>query len=240
MLVASSKSSLFMKAVVSTTYGPPEVLQFREVEKPTPKDNEVLIKVYATTVNRTDAGLLRAEPFIARFFTGLIRPRHAIPGTEFAGKIEAVGKNVKSFQVGDAVFGLSGEKFGAHAEYLTMPEEGMLALMPANKTFEEIAPSTEGAHYALNDIRKAQVKSGQKVLINGATGAIGSAAVQFTKYFGAYVTAVCGTKNMELVKSLGADKVIDYTKEDFTKAAGSMILCLTLLAKAHLALVKNY
>jgi len=206
-----------MKAIVSTKYGPPDVLQLKEVEKPTSKDNEVLIKIYATTVNRTDCAILRAEPFISRFVTGLIRPKKTILGTEFAGKIEAVGKDVTSFKDGDKVFGFSGNDFGAHAEYMIMPEEGSLTTMPANMTYEEAAPSTEGAHYALSFIRKAKIQSGQRVLINGATGAIGSAAVQLVKYFGADVTAVCNTKNVALVKSLGADKVLDYTKEDFTK-----------------------
>ncbi len=206
-----------MKAIVYTKYGPPEVLQLKEVEKPTPKDNEVLIKIHATTVNRTDSALRKAEPFISRFVTGLIRPKKTILGTEFAGKIEAVGKDVTSFKVGDKVFGFSGTDFGAHAEYMIMPEEGSLTTMPANMTYEEAAPSTEGAHYALSFIRNANIQSGQRVLINGATGAIGSAAVQLVKYFGADVTAVCNIKNVALVKSLGADKVLDYTKEDFTK-----------------------
>ncbi|MBL7082674.1 MAG: NAD(P)-dependent alcohol dehydrogenase [Candidatus Aminicenantes bacterium] len=206
-----------MKAIVYTKYGPPDVLQLKEVEKPTAKDNEVLIKIHATTVNRTDCALRKAEPFISRFVTGLIRPKKTILGTEFAGKIEAVGKDITSFKVGDKVFGFSGKDFGAHAEYMIMPEEGSLTTMPANMTYEEAAPSTEGAHYALSFIRKANLQSGQRVLINGATGAIGSAAVQLVKYFGADVTAVCNTKNVALVKSLGADKVLDYTKEDFTK-----------------------
>ena len=206
-----------MKAVVCTKYGPPEVLELKEVEKPTPKDNEVLIKIYATTVNRTDCATLRAKPFFARLVTGIFKPNKPILGTEFAGIIEAVGKNVSSFKDGDKVFGFSGNDFGAHAEYMIMPEEGFLTTMPANMTYEEAAPSTEGAYYAHCFIRKANIQSGQRVLINGATGAIGSAAVQLVKYFGAYVTAVCNTKDFELVKSLGANKVIDYTKEDFTK-----------------------
>jgi len=206
-----------MKAIVWTKYGPPDVLQLKEVEKPSPKNNEVLIRVYATTVNRTDCGFLRAKPFIVRFFSGLIKPRRTSLGNEFAGKIEAVGKDVTSFKVGDKVFGYNDDDLGAHAEYMTTAEEGSLTTMPANMSYEEAAPSTEGAHYALSFIRKANIQSGQSILINGATGAIGSAALQLVKYFGADVTAVCNTKNVALVKSLGADEVIDYTKEDFTK-----------------------
>ncbi|MFC2033206.1 NAD(P)-dependent alcohol dehydrogenase [Chloroflexota bacterium] len=206
-----------MKAIVCEKYGPPEVLQFKEVAKPNPKDNEVLIQVYATTVNRTDCALRKAKPFFSRFITGLIRPKKTISGTEFAGEVEAVGKDVIFYKVGDKVFGFSGNDFGAHAEYMTMPEDGFLTTMPANMNYEEAAPSTEGAYYAHSFIRNANIQNGQKILINGATGAIGSAAVQLVKYFGADVTAVCSTKNVELVKSLGADKVLDYTKEDFTK-----------------------
>lgn len=206
-----------MKAVVFTRYGPPEVLQLNEVQKPTPKDTEVLIKVYATTVNRTDCGVLRGKPFIVRFFSGLTKPKNTILGNEFAGKIEAVGKNVKSFRVGEKVFGYNDENFGAQAQYLVLPQEGPLAIMPSGLTYEEAAPITEGAHYALNYLRKAQVQKGKKILIYGASGAIGTASVQLAKHFGAEITAVCTTKNVDLVKSLGADKVIDYTREDFTK-----------------------
>ena len=206
-----------MKAIVCKKYGPPEVLQLRDVAKPVPRDNEVLIKIHATTVNRTDCATRKAKPFFARLITGLIRPKKTILGTEFAGEIEAVGKDVTSFKVGDKVFGFSGNDFGAHAEYMTMPEDGFLTTMPENMTYEEAAPSTEGAYYAHSFIRIANIQSGQRILINGATGAIGSAAVQLIKYFGAEVTAVCNTKNVALMKSLGADKVLDYTKEDFTK-----------------------
>ncbi len=203
-----------MKAIVCTKYGSPDVLQLKEVEKPIPNDNEVLVKIHATTVNRTDCGILRAEPFITRFFTGIFKPKKLIPGTEFAGKIEAVGKNVSSCKVGDKVFGFDE---GSHAQYMTISEDKALTTIPRNITYEQAAASSEGAHYAYNIIKKVRLKSGQKVLVNGATGAIGSAAVQFLKYFGVNVTAVCNTKNIELVKSLGANKVIDYTKEDFTK-----------------------
>ena len=205
-----------MKAIVYTKYGPPDVLQLKEVEKPIPEDNEVLIKIHATTVNRTDSAIIRAKPFIARLFTGIFKPKKQVPGTEFAGKIEEIGKNVKSLKVGDKVFGFDDRGSGTHAQYVAVAEDKAITI-PGNITYEQAAASTEGAHYAYNIIKKINLKSGQKVLVNGATGAIGSAAVQLLKYFGVNVTAVCDTKNIELVKSLGANKVIDYTKEDFTK-----------------------
>jgi len=206
-----------VKAVIHTKYGPPEVLQLKEVEKPTPKDNEVLIKVYTTTMNRTDCGFRSAVYFISRFFSGLLKPKYQTLGCEFAGVIEEVGKDVTSFKIGEKVFGYNDTKFGAHAEYMTMAENEAIVTIPSDLSFEDAAPITEGAHYALCDIRAAKVKSGQNVMIYGATGAIGSAAVQLAKYFGAKVTAVCNTKNVELLKSLGADVVIDYQKQDFTK-----------------------
>ncbi|MES2288051.1 MAG: NAD(P)-dependent alcohol dehydrogenase [Bacteroidota bacterium] len=206
-----------MKAIVYTTYGPPEVAKLMEVDKPIPKDNEVLIKVYASTVNRTDSGFRGANYFISRFWTGLLRPKYQILGCEFAGVIEEIGKSVTTFKQGDKVFGFNDKTCGGHGEYLTIAETDALTTMPANSSYDESAPICEGAHYALCDIRAAKVKNGQNVLVNGATGAIGSAAVQLLKHFGAKVTAVCDTKNMALVRSLGADKVFDYTKEDFTK-----------------------
>ncbi len=206
-----------MKAIVYTKYGPPDVLQLTEMEKPVPKDNEVLIKIYVATVNRTDCGFLRAAPFIVRFFSGLMKPKNTILGNEFAGQIETVGKDVTSFSVSDKVFGFNDINFGAHAEYMVMPEEAALATMPEHMSYEEALPGLEGSHYALNDIRAAHIQKGQRVLIYGATGAIGSAAVQLVKHIGADVIAVCGTKNVALVKSLGADKVVDYEKVDFTK-----------------------
>ena len=203
--------------MVYRKYGPPEVVQLSEVEKPVPKDNEVLIKIQATTVNRTDCGFRSAEYFIVRFFSGLFVPKNKTLGNEFAGQIELVGKDVISFKPGDKVFGYNDKKFGAHAEYMVMAENDSLTTMPGNISYEEAAAITEGAHYALCDIRAAKIKAGQNYLINGATGGIGSAAVQLAKYFGAEVTAVCSTNNVDLVKSLGADEVIDYTREDFTK-----------------------
>jgi NADPH:quinone reductase-like Zn-dependent oxidoreductase len=206
-----------MRAAVHASYGPPEVVRIAEVAKPKPKDNELLVKVQATAVNRTDCGFRAGRPFFVRLLTGLPRPRVRILGTEFAGEVEAVGGGVASFKVGDRVFGFKGLPFGAHAEYLTIPEDGFVATMPVGLGFEELAPSTEGSHYALAMIRKAKVRSGQDVLVNGATGAIGSAAVQLLKHLGVNVTAVCGTQHLELVRGLGADRVIDYTARDFTR-----------------------
>jgi NADPH:quinone reductase-like Zn-dependent oxidoreductase len=205
-----------MKAAVQTRYGPPEVVRISEVEKPTIKDDEVLVKVQATTVNRTDCACRAARPFFMRFFTGLTRPRATVLGNEFAGVVDAVGSAVTSFKVGDQVFGYNEGPFGAHAEYMSIPQAGSLATMPANVTYEQAAASTEGSHYALSHIRAAKIQSGQDVLVYGATGAIGSAAVQLLKSLGANVTAVCDTDNVELVRGLGADRVIDYTVEDFT------------------------
>ena len=205
-----------MKAIIYTKYGSPDVLQLKEVKKPTPQDNEVLIRVQATTVNRTDCATIRAKPFFMRIITGLFKPKKQIPGTEFAGKIEAVGKSVSSLKVGDRVFGFDDQGSGSHAQYMTIKEDKVI-IIPDKISYEQAAASSEGAHYAYNFINKVDLKKGQSVLVNGATGAIGSATVQLLKYFDVNVTAVCATKNIELVKSLGADRVIDYTKEDFTK-----------------------
>ena len=206
-----------MKAIVYTKYGPPEVLHLKEVDKPTPLDNEVLIKIHATTVNRTDCGFRKAEYFIIRFFGGFFRPKRNILGSELAGEIEAIGKDVKTFKPGDQVFGLSTYKFGTHAEYICMSEKASIAIKPINMSYEEAAAVCDGAFLAINYIRKIDFKNSPKILINGASGSIGSACVQLAKYFGAEITAVCNTKNLELVKSLGAGEVIDYTKENFTK-----------------------
>ena len=206
-----------MRAIVYSKYGPPEVATLMEVPKPLPKDNEVLVKVYSSTVNRTDSGFRSAEYFISRFWTGLFRPKYQILGCEFAGIIEEIGQNVTTFNKGDKVFGFNDKTCGGHGEYLTIAETDAVINMPENLSFEEAAPLTEGAHYALVDIRAAKVERGQNVLVYGATGAIGSAAVQLLKHFGAIVTAVCNTKNVELLKTLGAETVIDYQTQDFTK-----------------------
>lgn len=223
---------------MNTQYGPPEVVALREVEKPVPKDNEVLIKVYATTVNRTDCGFRSAEYIVSRFFSGLFKPKNKTLGNEFAGVVEAIGKDVTLFAIGDRVFGYNDKTFGAHAEYMTIGENEAITTMPSNVTYEDAAPITEGGHYALCDIRAAKVTVGHNVLIYGATGSIGSAAVQLAKYFGATVTAVCNTKNVELVKSLGADTVIDYTAQDFTKIGQTFDLVFDAVGKSSFGACK--
>ena len=206
-----------MKAAIYNKYGPPEVVSIVDAEKPIPKSNEVLVKVYAATVNRTDCGFRSAEYFISRLFSGLFKPKFGILGNEFAGIIEEVGKDVTLFKTGDRVFGYNDIKFGAHAEYMTIAESDAITTIPDSVTFEQAAPITEGAHYALCDIRAAKVKNGDDGMVYGASGGIGSAAVQLLKCFGAKVTAVCNTENVVVVKSLGADRVLDYKTEDFTK-----------------------
>lgn len=198
-----------MKAIVYTEYGSPDVLQLKDVKKTTPKDNEVLIKIHATTVNRTDCGFRQPEYFIVRLVGGLFKPRKTILGSELAGVVESVGKDVKSFKPGDEVFGLSAYNFGAHAEYICIPEKGSIAIKPSNVSFEDAAAVCDGLFLALNYIRKIDFSKNPSILINGASGSIGSAGLQLAKYYGAHVTAVCATKNISLMKSLGADEVID-------------------------------
>jgi len=204
-----------MRAAVYERYGGPDVQRIEDVERPVPKEDEILVKIHATTVNRTDCGLRAAKPFITRFFTGLLRPKRKILGMEVAGEVEAVGAAVTEFEVGDQVFGVKG--FGAHAEFVCIRESAPLTQMPAEMSFEEAAAVCDGACTALSCLRKAELRKGRSILVYGATGSIGTAAVQLTKHFGARVTAVCNTKNVELVRSLGADEVIDYLQEDFTK-----------------------
>jgi NADPH:quinone reductase-like Zn-dependent oxidoreductase len=213
-----NKEETQMKAIVHTKYGPPDVLQFKEVEKPTPQDNEVLVQVHAASVTYSNLMLVRGEPFVGRLYFGLLKPKLKIPGSDIAGRVEAVGRNVKQFRPGDEVFGdLSNCGRGGYAEYVCAPEN-VLAMKPAKISFEEAAAVPEAALVALQALRdKGQIKAGQKVLIYGASGGIGTFAVQIAKYFGAEVTGVCGTRNLDMVRSIGADHVIDYTQEDFVK-----------------------
>ena len=204
-----------MRAVVHDRYGSPDVLRLADVERPLPKEDEVLVRIHATTVNRTDCGVRAAKPFVSRFFAGLLRPKGRVRGMELAGVVEAVGSAVTEFAVGDHVFGIKGG--GAHAEYVCVRDSAPLAHKPANMTFEEAAAVCDGAALALECLRKADVRKGRSVLVYGASGSVGTAGVQLARYLDADVTAVCNTKNLELVRSLGADRVIDYTREDFTK-----------------------
>jgi NADPH:quinone reductase-like Zn-dependent oxidoreductase len=242
-----------MKAIVCTKYGPPEVLRLKEVKKPIPRNNEILIKVHATPVNFGDALVRDFEavsprkfhmPFLfwlmGKFYFGFRKPKISILGSEFAGEVEAVGKDVKRFSPGDPVFGYRGPRMGAYAEYLCMPEDGVAALKPANMTFEEASAVPYGAIMALNVLRKARLQPGQKILVNGASGGIGPAVVQLAKsHFGAIVTGVCSTPRLEYVRSLGAEKVIDYTQEDFADSGETYDCIVDILGKSSPARCKR-
>ena len=210
-----------MKAVVQDRYGRPEVLRIEEVERPVPKDGEILIRVRASTVTQTDTHARRADLFLWRFVLGLRRPRARTLGVELAGEVEAVGAAVSEFKVGDEVFGSPSTFFGAHAEYVCVPETGPIAHKPAGTSFEEAAAVCDGAMQALSTLRLADAKDGRRIVVYGASGSLGTAAVQLAKHFGAHVTAVCSTKKVELVRSLGADEVVDYLRQDFTKSGQS-------------------
>jgi NADPH:quinone reductase-like Zn-dependent oxidoreductase len=205
-----------MRAVVHDRYGTPDVLRVEEIQRPVPKEDEVLIKVRATTVSRTDCHLRRADPFVWRLFAGVLRPRIRILGSEFAGEVEAVGDGVIRFKVGDRIFGTSG-RFGTHAEFICVCESARIAHIPSGMSFEDAAAICDGALKALTSLQAVQVQNKQRVVVYGASGAIGTASVQLAQHFGAHVTAVCNTKNVDLVRSLGADEVVDYTREDFTR-----------------------
>jgi NADPH:quinone reductase-like Zn-dependent oxidoreductase len=241
-----------MKAVVYTEYGPPDVLRLTEVDRPTWKDNEILIRVHATSVNIGDIWARNFKEISpskftmplplwlpARMYFGFTKPKINILGSEFAGQVEAIGREVKRFKKGDQVFGYRGQRMGANAEYLCMPEDGLVGIKPGNMTYEEAATVPYGALTALSLLRKGNIQPGQKVLIHGASGSIGSAAVQLAKYYGAYVTGVCSTPRLDFVKALGADHVIDYTREDFTQSGETYDLIFDILGKSSFSRCQN-
>ncbi len=233
-----------MKAIICTKYGPPEVLQIKEVEKPKIKDDEVLIKIHATTVTAGDVKLRSSDfPFMywlpSRLMFGLTKPKNKISGCELAGEIVKVGKNVRNFKIGDQVFGYSGFTFGANAEYISLHEEGVLAKKPINMSFEQAAAVPVGALTALHFLRRSIIQNGQKVLIYGASGSVGTYAIQLAKYFGTEVTALCSTSNLELVRALGANEVIDYTNEDLAKSKKTYDIIFDTVGKSSFSNCKR-
>jgi NADPH:quinone reductase-like Zn-dependent oxidoreductase len=229
-----------VKAAVSTRYGPPEVVAISEVATPVPKDDELLVKVHATTVNRTDCHYRSGRPWIMRpLLSGLRRPKATTLGNEFAGQVVATGAGVASFRIGDRVFGYTEGPYGAHAEYLVIGETGLVAAMPEALDYVHVAPATEGAHYALSHIQRASIASGQRILVYGATGAIGSAAIQLLKSMDTWVTAVCATPHLELASKLGADEVIDYTAGGFSRDGGDYDVVFDAVGKASFGRCKR-
>ncbi|MCL4168230.1 UNVERIFIED_CONTAM: hypothetical protein GTU68_031439 [Idotea baltica] len=228
-----------MKALVRDSYGAPSVIRLTEVDLPVPKDDEIRVRIHATTVNRTDVGVLTGLPYVFRLFIGVFKPKRRILGTDFAGEVEAVGKRVSDFKMGDRVWGLSDEGLESNAEYMCIGEEKAVARIPEGFSFEEAVACAEGAHYALNFINKVTLKKGDKVLVNGGTGAIGSASIQLLKTRGAHVTAVCGTLHLDLVKSIGADRVIDYLTEDFTEDKERYHIIADAVGKSSFPLCKH-
>lgn len=228
-----------MKAIVATAYGTPEVLQLREMPKPTPKGNEVLVKVQASSASTADSMMLTGKPYISRVMIGLRKPKHPIPGTGFAGEVEAVGKDVKGFKAGDRVFGETTLGFSTNAEYVAVPQTGVILPLPENISFAEATVICDGHLTSYNFLKEiAHIKAGQKVLVNGASGSLGTAAIQIAKYLGAEVTAVCSTRNVGLVKSLGADHVIDYTKQDFTQTGKTYDVIFDTIGKSSFGKAK--
>ena len=227
-----------MKAIIREGYGNPDVIKVQEVIKPIPKSEELLVRVHATTVNRTDCGTLTGKPFIFRFFIGLFSPKKKILGTDFAGEVVAVGREVRNFTIGDRVWGLHDEGLQSQAEYMSISEAADILKIPDEVSYEDAAASAEGAHYAYNFVTKLKLKTGDKVLVNGATGAIGSAAIQILKYYDCYVTAVANTKNMDLIRSYGVDKLYNYETEDFTQDEEQYDYVCDAVGKSHFAACK--